>query len=139
MRLVKQTNIALSALALAFALTIALLFPLQYACGQSTGTAGEFTLTFQYSKIVDQQLTEQYGKNWRDVISAELREHWKNVKNTAKDTYEKNRAALFSVDDPAILTAGEQRKLIELADTARVRIERKRALDAESAKLPDAP
>lgn len=138
MRIDRPSSIALFMFAI-FAIALALLLPWQCARGQSTGTAGEFSLTFQYSKIVDQQLTEQYGKNWRDVISAEMREHWKNVKSTAKETYEKNRAALFSVDDPAILTAAEQRKLIELADTARIRIERKRALEAEAAKLPETP
>lgn len=127
MKLDKPLRIAIPAL-IVIAILIAFLLPWQCAQAQ---TAGEFTMTFSYGANVDEQFTEMRGANWIKSMKDELREHWQNRKNEAKESYAQRRAQLFNFDDVSGLDNNDKNVLKSLYDKQKTwEIKQKRRADS---------
>lgn len=132
MRIDRSLSFGIPALVLV-AIALALLLPWQCARGQSTGTAGEFSLTFQYSAGVDRAMTRQYGTDWINTFARPtLREAWKNHRSNALDAFRNAASELFSDDiDASLLTNAERKTLNTILDNVAARkVEKARIADS---------
>lgn len=132
MRIDRPVSIALIMFVL-LAIALALLLPWQCARGQSTGTAGEFSLTFQYSAGVDRAMQRQYGTDWLNSFArAKLREAWQNHKSATLEAFKANAAEIFSDDIDATLLTNAERKTINtiLDNVAARKTEKARIADS---------
>lgn len=128
MRLTKSLTLTMLILVI-IATLIALLVPWQCSQAQTAGTAGSFSLSFDYSAGVDRAMQKQLGPEWIAVVKERLREAWRNHKSTATEAYKAGLSELFDDGiDPDLLLKTESNQLQKIADSVKIRKERKAAL-----------
>jgi len=100
----------------------------------SAQTAGSFTMTYDYSAAVDRAMIKLHGADWVNTYAKpQLREAYKNHKNTALDGYKQSVSEVFDESiDPDLLLKSETNTLHKIIDSVAVRKVRKAQQIADS-------